>query len=201
MSPGGLVAPGLPFSTAGFDVPSSLEAANRSQNPFTPRQVMASCTAVPAGGVRCQGRAAAASRPQRSSWAPRVATAVPQQQQRRRQRRSVGAAAAADDGPVGVIIECDGALVDAHVTGHMEAFNRAFSVSTAAVRGGCQRPRLAVASPPCAACCRLQRSRPAATQCVPGEARHAAAAASAAPACCRRLGMTAPTGRPPYFTT
>ena len=99
---------------------------------------MASCIAAPAGGVRCQGRAAAASRFQRSSWAPRAPTAVPQQQRRQRRRqRSATAAAAAGDGHVGVIIECDGALVDAHVTGHMEAFNRAFSVSTAAGEAGC----------------------------------------------------------------
>ena len=31
-------------------------------------------------------------------------------------------------GPLGVIIECDGALVDAHGEGHRVAFNRAFSV-------------------------------------------------------------------------
>lgn len=30
---------------------------------------------------------------------------------------------------MGLIIECDGAIVDAHLEGHRVAFNRAFSVS------------------------------------------------------------------------
>lgn len=40
-----------------------------------------------------------------------------------------GDSGAGADAPVGLLIECDGALVDAHVEGHRVAFNRAFSVS------------------------------------------------------------------------
>ena len=69
---------------------------------------------------------------------PRTPATAPQQQQWRQRRRqqAATASAAADDSTVGVIIECDGALVDAHVNGHMVAFNRAFSVSFAASKAG-----------------------------------------------------------------
>lgn len=57
-----------------------------------------------------------------------------------RQRAALLRAAAAEGsgvgGPLGIIIECDGALVDAHGEGHRVAFNRAFEV------------RLAVKQPP-----------------------------------------------------
>lgn len=49
-----------------------------------------------------------------------------------RQRAALLRAAAAEGsgvgGPLGIIIECDGALVDAHGEGHRVAFNRAFEV-------------------------------------------------------------------------
>jgi hypothetical protein len=63
------------------------------------------------------------------------ATSVPRRQHQQRRQGSWRRSAAAEEGSsgsgeaVGLIIECDGAIVDAHVEGHRVAFNRAFSVS------------------------------------------------------------------------
>ena len=45
----------------------------------------------------------------------------------RRLAEEPGTSSTGDD--LGLIIECDGAIIDAHVDGHRVAFNRAFSVS------------------------------------------------------------------------
>ena len=37
----------------------------------------------------------------------------------------------AEGGPIGILLECDGVLIDAHREGHRVAFNRAFTVRAA----------------------------------------------------------------------
>ncbi|KAL4437025.1 hypothetical protein ABPG75_004164 [Micractinium tetrahymenae] len=79
------------------------------------------CAARPAQPLRAQHAAA------RHGCAPRASL----QQRQHHWRRSAaagegGSSGAATDAP-GLLIECDGALIDAHVEGHRVAFNRAFS--------------------------------------------------------------------------
>ena len=37
----------------------------------------------------------------------------------------------ADEAPTGILLECDGVMIDAHREGHRVAFNRAFTVGLA----------------------------------------------------------------------
>lgn len=98
----------------------------------------------PTARAACAARQQSAQERQCSSSAPRAF-----QHQRRRAPLPPAAAAAggSDAGPLCVIIECDGALVDAHGEGHRVAFNRAFSVSCWAGAGVWKRGRLPPLAP------------------------------------------------------